>query len=87
MLLSRIIVVHCQHQPLLLLFSTTAAAAAGESPHWHAGHDLELWSTGIFSLETLSTLFPLSFFLLVRLLLSPSYPPHAAVTISSQCEC
>lgn len=49
--------------PLLLLRSTAAAAAAaaaGESPHWHAGGDLELWSTGTLSQGTRSPLFPFS---------------------------
>lgn len=82
--------VRCQQRPFLLLCTTTTAAtaaAAGESPHWHASSDLELWSTGTLSLETLSSLFPFPFFLLVRLLLSPSCPPRAAVTISAQYEC
>lgn len=83
--------VRCQQRPFLLLCTTTtaaaAAAAAGESPHWHASSDLELWSTGTLSLETLSSLFPFPFILLVCLLLSPSCPPRAAVTISAQYEC
>lgn len=63
--------------PLLLLRSSAvaAAAAAGESPHWHAGGDLELWSTGTLSQGTRSPLFPFSFFLLVCLLRSLSLLP------------
>lgn len=81
--MTRTLVVQCQHWPLLLLCCTTAsssAASAGESPHWHAGSDSELWSTGTLSLGTLSSLFSSP---LLSPCLSTSFRPRAAVTISA----
>lgn len=78
--------VQCHQPPLLLLCSNTAAitaaaaAAAGESPHWHAGGDLELWSTGTLSQGTRSSLSPFSFFLLVCLYCALPLAPLAQLS-------